>query len=79
MFQICSYIAAYTGLLHWHFGAFRSRIRLIYTLATSFDTIACSLEMFTAPVTFLAPFVIRIDKKTTIVPINMSAIEWLFG
>ena len=38
-------------------------IRLIYKSATTFDTIACSLEVFTAPVTFSALFAIRIDKK----------------
>ena len=67
------------GLLHWHFGAFSRCIRLIYKSATTFDTIASSLEVFTAPVTFLALFAIHIDKKTTVAPINMSAIEWLFG
>ena len=76
MSQICSYITACSGLLHWHFAAFSRGIRLVYKSATTF---VCSLEVFTAPVTFLALFAIRIDKKATVVPINMSAIEWLFG
>ena len=51
----------------------------MYKSTTTFDTIACSLEVFTAPVTFSALFAIRIDKKTTVVHIKMPAIEWLFG
>ena len=47
--QICSYIAACSGLLHWHFAAFCRCIRLIYKSATTF---VGSLEVFTAPATF---------------------------